>query len=129
MTVELVEAIQTGLVCSLAEMTKVKELVWDEHPVFAGVALKHLVTGQQTEGKFSSHLVRVAAGCEIGNHIHKGKWELHEVIKGNGRCRIESKEVEYINGITAIIPADLPHSVKAGNEDLYILAKFVPALL
>jgi hypothetical protein len=31
--------------------------------------------------------------------------------------------------VTAVIPADLPHSVQATESDLYLLAKFIPALL
>ena len=88
-----------------------------------------MITGKQTDGKFSSHLVRVKNGCEIGEHIHEGKWELHEVVCGQGVCRIETSEIPYVKGVTAVIPADLPHSVKAAEADLYLLAKFIPALL
>ena len=47
----------------------------------------------------SFHLVRIAAGKTIG---------IHRVI--------------------SIIPAKIPHEVKAGNEGLYLFAKFMPAL-
>ncbi len=129
MTIDILNVIQDGLGFCTYDEINVKDLPWHEHPTFSGVALKHLITAQNTDGKFSSHLVRVTCGCEIGRHIHEGKWELHEVIKGHGKCIIESKEVNYYGGVTAVIPSDIPHIVKAGGEDLYILAKFVPALV
>lgn len=101
---------------------------WNNHPSFNGVALKHLITGKDTAGMFSCHVVRIQAGCEIGTHIHEGKWELHEVVKGEGHCLLNKDKVAYGEGIITVIPADLPHSVYADKE-LYLLAKFVPALL
>jgi mannose-6-phosphate isomerase-like protein (cupin superfamily) len=98
MTIDMSNAIQEGVVFSSSDKTNVKDLPWHEHPTFSGVALKHLITAKNTDGKFSSHLVRVNSGCEIGEHIHEGKWELHEVIKGHGKCIIESKEVAYYEG-------------------------------
>lgn len=32
-------------------------LAWDEHPVFEGVELKHIITSEKTDGQFSFHLV------------------------------------------------------------------------
>ncbi|SMC49212.1 cupin domain-containing protein [Sporomusa malonica] len=129
MTTGILEAIQEEMVFGTSDEIKVRDLTWYDHPTFLGVSLKHLITAKNTDGKFSSHLVRVNSGCEIGKHIHEGKWELHEVIKGHGRCIIESKEVNYRAGVAAVIPPDIPHIVKAGEEDLYILAKFIPALV
>ncbi|MDY3795886.1 MAG: hypothetical protein SOZ81_04135 [Agathobacter sp.] len=69
------------------------------HPTFEGVELKHIITAKDTDGHFSFHLVRIAAGKTIGNHR-----------------------------VISIIPAKIPHEVKAGNEGLYLFAKFIPAL-
>ena len=129
MTTDILSAIQEGKVFCGSNEVNVKDLPWHEHPTFVGVALKHLITAKNTDGKFSSHLVRVNSGCEIGEHIHEGKWELHEVIEGHGKCIIENKKVNYYDGIVAIILPDIPHTVKAGEDDLYILAKFIPALV
>jgi len=129
MTTGILKTIQEGLIFYTSDEANVKDLSWHEHPTFSGVALKHLITAKNTDGKFSSHLVRVNSGCEIGEHIHEGKLELHEVLQGHGKCIIESKEVNYYGGIAAIIPSDIPHTVKAGEDDLYILAKFIPALV
>lgn len=55
---------------------------WAAHPSFAGVELKQLVSGAQTEGKFSYHLVRIAPGGRIGLHTHP-----HAVGNARGDCR------------------------------------------
>jgi len=129
MILDILQAFQEGQVFSTTNEEQVKDLPWHEHPKFHGVALKHLITSKDSGGNFSSHLVRVNYGCEIGAHIHEGKWELHEVLSGRGKCRIDQKEVDYHAGIMATIPADISHVVEATESDLYILAKFIPPLL
>ena len=91
--------------------------------------MKHLVTGADTNGTSSVHLVRVNSGCCIGDHIHNGKTEIHQVVAGEGRCLLEEREIEYGEGVVAVIPADRPHSVVADEPGLFLLAVFSPALL
>ena len=126
---ELFQKVAPGSIFCLAGETNVNDLEWHKHPAYPGVALKHLVTAVNTDGKFSIHLVRVQERHEIGEHVHQGKWELHEIIQGQGECLIDGRRVGYFAGVSAVIPADLPHCVKAERGDLYILAKFIPALL
>jgi len=105
-------------------------LPWNPHPTFRGVALKHLVTGADTGGALSAHLVRVEAGCCLQEHVHADKLELHEVVQGAGTCVLAEKTVPYAPGACGLIPAGTLHSVRAdAGEDLYLLAKFAPALL
>ena len=94
-----------------------------------GVYLKHIIKGEDTEGKFSCHIVKIETGCEIGNHIHANNWELHEVIDGEGKCVLGDKEVDYSVGVISVIPQGIEHKVIAVNGDLYLFAKFIPALL
>ena len=129
MTTDILQAFTDGQIFSNSHNEQVKDLPWHDHPTFPGVSLKHLITAKDSEGKFSSHLVRVKRGCEIGEHIHAGKWELHEVFDGQGICRINGEKIDYVKGVAAVIPADIPHVVQATERDLYIMAKFVPALL
>ena len=37
-------------------------------------------------------------------------------------------EIKYEPGVISIIPAAIPHEVSAGDERLYLFAKFMPAL-
>lgn len=129
MTTDILEAFKNGQIYSNSHIENATTLPWHDHPTFPGVALKHLITAKDSEGKFSSHLVRVNRGCEIGEHIHAGKWELHEVYDGQGLCRINGEKINYSKGLAAVIPADIPHVVQAIEHDLYIMAKFFPALL
>jgi len=129
MTTDILPAFTDGQIFSNSHNDQVKDLPWHDHPTFPGVSLKHLITAKECEGKFSSHLVRVTRGCEIGEHIHEGKWELHEVVDGQGICRINGEKIDYVKGVSAVIPADIPHVVQATERDLYIMAKFIPALL
>jgi quercetin dioxygenase-like cupin family protein len=105
-------------------------LPWHAHPRFAGVALRHLVTGAETGGALSAHLVRIEAGCCLESHVHEASLELHEVAQGAGTCDLSGRQVAYAPGVCGLIPAGTRHAVKAdAGGDLYILAKFIPALL
>lgn len=110
--------------------TDLSALPFHPHPRFAGVALRHLVTSADTGGALSAHLVRIAAGAELSAHTHEASLELHEVLRGAGRCTLGDRETAYLPGTCGLIPAGLAHSVRAdAGEDLYILATFAPALL
>jgi len=128
-TNEIVKKIDGGKIIYLEKEMDAKELDWNAHPTFKGVFLKHLVKGEDTDGKFSCHLVKVEAGCEIGEHVHEGQFELHEVIAGNGEGVLVGKKIPYQLGVSVVIPNGIKHKVIAGEEDLYLLAKFVPALV
>ena len=104
------------------------EIAWSNHPTFKGVELKHIITAKDTEGKFSYHLVRIAPGCSIGNHIHETQTETHEVIKGSGKCVNAGSTIPYKPGIISLMQAGVPHEVTAASEGLYLFAKFIPAL-
>ena len=106
----------------------IRDLKWHPHPTFNGVVLKHLVTGRETDGRFSVHLVRLEPGAEIGRHVHEASWELHEVVAGTGLCRLREREMDYRPGAVAVMPENAPHSVHAGPDGLCLFAKFVPAL-
>lgn len=104
-------------------------LQWNVHPTFKGVSLKHLIKGESTNSKFSCHLMKIDAGCEIGEHIHGGKWELHEIIGGISKGILKDIEIQYVPGGSVVIPEGVKHKVIAGEEDLYLLTKFIPALV
>lgn len=130
MTNDLSNLPGAGSLATPEAATDCATLPWNPHPSFRGVSLKHLVTGAQTDGRLSAHLVRVEAGCTLEEHVHAGSLELHEVVRGGGECRLGEKTVRYAPGACGLIPAGTAHSVRANaGEDLYILAKFAPALL
>jgi len=99
------------------------------HAKFDGVALKHLVTGQSTEGRVSVHLVRVESGCALDTHTHPGQVEIHQVIEGSGKCQIGDDPLVYQPGVIGVVPAGVPHKVVAGSNGLFMLSTFSPALV
>ncbi len=130
-TTDLATGFEVGTVNFLDKQIAAESLAWNAHPKFQGVALKHLVTGADTGGRFSLHLVHVAAGCEIGDHVHAAQYEVHEVLDGTGRCVMGEKTIAYAPGVCAVIPEGVQHRVMAADSDgdLYLLATFVPPLV
>ncbi len=101
---------------------------WSKHPAFEGVELKAIITSERTDGQFSYHLVRIAPNKKIGNHIHGKQLETHEVISGTGVCVNDGVRLPYEAGVISIFPIGVPHEVIAGEDGLYLFAKFMPAL-
>lgn len=107
----------------------VDDLPWNEHKTFAGVFLRHLVKGSDSNGAFSCHLVKIAPGCGIGNHEHADSWELHQVVAGNGAAIVGGTTVSYASGVWHAIPHGAAHRVDAGENGLELVAYFSPPLL
>ena len=128
-THDLAELMENGTLVFCDREEDACGLCWNRHPSFAGVSLKHLITGKDTDGGLSCHLVRIEPGCMLENHTHEGQWELHEVVKGAGVAILDGKEVGYAPGKAAVIPMGTPHSVKASDQGLFLFAKFFPALV
>ena len=102
---------------------------WYAHPSFEGVSIKNLIEGNQTNGIFSSHLVKVNPGCSLMRHRHKSNLELHEVVEGSATVMLGDRTLQYEAGDCAVIPKDMEHSVTANDKELYLLAKFFPPIL
>jgi quercetin dioxygenase-like cupin family protein len=103
------------------------QIPWNAHPKFKGVSLKHLITGQDTNGKLSCHLVRLDPNSVLEEHVHERQLELHEVIEGEGSFILGDRETAYHLGCMAVIPEGMRHKVIAGKGGLVLLAKFCPA--
>lgn len=117
-----------GRLCVPGGETAFKNLPWTKHPIFEGVELKAIVSGKETDGKFSYHLVRIAPNRMIGEHVHQTQLETHEVIAGSGLCVNGGAELVYEPGVVTILPMKVSHTVTAGDNGLYLFAKFIPAL-
>lgn len=111
------------------DIRAVSALPWNPHPKFAGVALRHLVTGADTGGRLSLHHVRIDPGFSIGDHAHAGMVEIHDVLSGEGICMFEREEIRYLPGTMGIMPADKVHSITAGDTGMLLLATFSPPLM
>ncbi|MBQ3515496.1 MAG: cupin domain-containing protein [Lachnospiraceae bacterium] len=122
------EAFNQGSIVTMEGGKLASEIEWSKHSTFAGVSLKHLITAAETQGEFSYHLVRIEKNCSIKLHIHETQLETHEVVQGFGQCICDGKEIPYVPGTIAVIPKGMEHEVNAGEEGLYLFAKFIPAL-
>ena len=125
---EIFEKFNDGKLSLPGKSVLFSEIAWSKHPTFEGVELKHIITSKDTGGEFSYHLVRIAPNKSIGNHIHEKQLETHEVIAGHGVCINDGAELKYEAGVISIMPAKVPHQVNAGEDGLYLFAKFFPAL-
>ncbi len=124
----LFDSFNNGSLKLPASTTEFADILWSKHPAYDSVELKHIVTAQNTNGQFSYHLVRIAPNKSIKNHVHDTQLEKHEIISGSGICINNGIEILYKPGTISIMPAGIPHEVNAGNDGLYLFAKFIPAL-
>lgn len=125
---DIFDAFAHGTVITPRSATPAETLAWNPSPAFPGVALRHLITGADSNGRFSLHQVRLDPGAEIGEHTHPGNWELHQVIHGSGTLVRADGETAYRPGSAAALPENEPHAVRAGADGLGLLAVFVPPL-
>jgi quercetin dioxygenase-like cupin family protein len=129
MNASLAHALERAALCLPSGPACAEQAPWNPHPAFPGVALKLLCAGAHTGGALSCHLVRVDPGCALAEHAHPGRLELHQALAGSGRAEIAGQAAQYVPGTLAVIPADAPHAVRAGEQGLLLLALFSPALL
>ncbi len=122
------ESFDTGRFEIPGKTAEFKAIPWSKHPTFAGVELKHILTSKETGGAYSFHLVRIAPNKAILDHIHDPQLETHEVIAGSGTCVNDGHEIQYVPGVISIMPSKVHHEVRAGENGLYLFAKFMPAL-
>ena len=128
MNLEVFEAFNNGQLRLPGKTISFAEIPWSKHPVFEGVELKHILTAKDTNGEYSYHLVRIAPNKSILDHIHETQLETHEVLAGEGTCINDGQELAYAPGVISIIPKAVHHEVQAGQDGLYLFAKFFPAL-
>jgi mannose-6-phosphate isomerase-like protein (cupin superfamily) len=126
---EIAACMTNGSVTYMDRDDAIGEIPWNQHPKFKGVYLKHIIKGTDTEGLLSCHIVKIDPDAVLEEHAHENQWELHEVLEGEGRFILKSKETPYYPGQMGIIPKGTNHKVIAGKSGLILLAKFFPALI
>lgn len=117
-----------GMVVFPDHQEDINKKSWYTPPGWVGVSLKDIITGKDTDGAFSYHLVRIAKRSEVPSHAHDTQWEWNVILNGNGSFVIQEKEMQVTIGETYATPPGVSHTVKAGNRELVLTATFVPAL-
>ncbi|MCD1293639.1 cupin domain-containing protein [Methanocella sp. CWC-04] len=123
-----IELFSSGSIIFPGKYVDAAKLPWYEHPAFMGVFLKDLVTAADTRGAFSCHIVKIKKGFDVGEHSHNAEWEFNETLEGTGFFVINGKKYACTPGFSYATPPGMTHIVSAPNEDVYLLAKFIPAL-
>ena len=125
MKADLFHCFANGSLAASGNHWALADAPWTEHKDFPGVFLKNLAGPELTQGLLTCHLVRIEALQKIGRHTHGQRLELHEVVAGSGVCRTPEGEIAYAPGVMAVLPANVPHEVRAGEHGLCLFAKFV----
>jgi mannose-6-phosphate isomerase-like protein (cupin superfamily) len=128
-TREITACMTNGSITYRDREDAIENIPWNQHPKFKGVFLKHIIKGADTDGMLSCHIVKIDPDAVLEDHVHENQWELHEIIEGEGRFILESKETLYHPGRMGIIPKATKHKVIAGKSGLVLFAKFFPALI
>ncbi|MFH0975395.1 MAG: AraC family ligand binding domain-containing protein [Spirochaetota bacterium] len=110
------------------KLNNTSSIQWEKHPKFEGVFIKNLFTGSDSNNNLSAMIVKIEPNHEIGNHIHEGKAELHEIIDGDGEAMVDNTTLNYYPGVISLIPGNILHNIKAGKKGMILLAKFTPPL-
>ncbi len=129
MSTNIGDNFEKGTISAIAGESEAENIEFNPHPKFKGVFVKHLVTGKTTDNQISCHLVKVEPFCSLDTHVHEKNLEVHEIIDGDGTFYIGGNSFQYQRDSIGVIPANVAHKVNAGENGLYILAKFTPALL
>lgn len=119
---------EIGAIITNSTLGSAKKADFVAHKSFQGVSLKLLVGGEQTDHAVSMHLVRVEPHCCLEAHEHPLNLEIHKVVGGDGFVVIGNNSEKYQTGSIGVIPMGVSHKVTAGENGLYILATFSPAL-
>jgi len=125
----IVKLLENGAIICPEKQIDAEKLPWVKHPEFEGVYLKNLITSADTAGTFSCHIVRISQGCSVAEHSHDKLWEFNEALQGSGTLILGGRTYVFKVGDSCVNPPGVPHSVSAPDGDLYITAKFMPALL
>ncbi len=128
-TSDVANNFENGSLFTILNKKELSEGEWNPHQKFAGVSLKNLAVSSDSGGRVSCHLVRVEPGYKLSLHSHENNMEIHEVISGSGTLKLGGNNYEYKSGSVAVIPEGLEHEIIAGSEGMYILAKFIPAIV
>ena len=101
---------------------------WGDHPRFAGVKMKPLLTKADNELANVSK-VQVPPGCEVGWHSHPTQVETVYLLTGQAVLTIGSTESAMMAGCIVAIPAGAEHALRnVGTEPIELLAFFTPPI-
>jgi len=109
-----------------ARIVNAAEVQWGDHPRFAGVQMKALLT-KADNALANVSLVRVPLGSEVGWHLHAAQVETVYLLQGHARLTIGETDSDLLPGCLVAIPMGARHRLQSvGEEAVELLATFTP---
>jgi quercetin dioxygenase-like cupin family protein len=101
---------------------------WKEHPRFAGVLMKNLLTAADNP-LANVNAVRVPPGRVIGLHLHGQQAETIYVIAGESVLNVAGVDLPFNAGQVAVVPGGVEHWLRNDSvETVELLTIFTPPL-
>jgi len=94
---------------------------------FFGTRMRILVSGAQTGGAFCLIEVRSPAGNMTPPHVHHRETETIHLLEGGMTCVLDGKPITVAVGETVVLPPEVPHQLKTGEQDTRTLLLCTPA--
>lgn len=110
------------------QIVNVMDGEWSNHPRFAGVQMKRLLS--RSDNEFANvNLVRVPLDSEVGWHNHQTQVETVYILKGEALLTVGDQQSEMPPGSIVAIPVGIQHCLRcAGSEPVELLAFFTPPI-
>ena len=96
---------------------------WQEHPRFAGIYMKGLLTSADNPYA-SANVVRVPPGGVIGRHTHPQQVETVWIIRGDAVLTLNQTDMPMPAGQIVAIPMNLEHALRNDGETMVELLTF-----
>ena len=105
------------------------DVAWTPHPSgLAGVEMKKLRSGRNSEFQESIAIVRINAGAVVPSHVHQNEDDNLYILSGKGRMKVGSELYELIKGSQISVPAGIQHEIFDVDEDLFVYDVFAPGI-
>lgn len=113
------------------ELTRIADMnagEWQEHPRFAGIYMKGLLTSADNPYA-SANVVQVPPGGVIGRHRHEQQVETVWIIRGDAILTLDQTDVPMCAGQIVAIPINLEHALRNNGVTIVeLLTFFTPPL-
>ncbi len=102
------------------------DVPWGDHPRFAGVQMKPLLTRVDNE-LANVNMVRVPPGNQVGWHAHGTQVETIFLLSGQAVLTVDGNELPISAGCIAAVPIGAEHSLRnVGSDPIELIAFFTP---
>ncbi len=113
---------------NLPRVVDIADVEWAEHPRFAGVFMRALLT-RADNALANVSMVQVPPGREVRRHVHPTQVETVYLLAGKSILTVGQTEIPLEAGQLTAIPSGLEHALRnVGAEPVELLAFFTPPI-